>query len=197
VTVCSMARHRRHRPLDVRATDTNFHLPISMGRLFLADPTRSSPSRPNGFFMPGRVGCRAGLAAQARPYVQFIGPVRANTENSLMGCDRPDSINLAVEVTLEAAWRRSSTAEVGFPQTAAEAALATGHRDRSSGPHRGRRRRMLERGGQEGWADERRRRRLKGGATGGDLEEAPRGTGGGASKREGMPRWIERGPRRA
>jgi hypothetical protein len=41
--------------------------------------------QPDGIFVPGRVGRRAGLAAQARPYGLFFGPGRHDAENGPMG----------------------------------------------------------------------------------------------------------------
>jgi hypothetical protein len=43
--------------------------------------------RPDGFFMPSRVGCRAGLAAQAQPYGLFFGSGWHGDKNGLMGRD--------------------------------------------------------------------------------------------------------------
>jgi hypothetical protein len=52
--------------------------------------------RPDGSFVPGRVGRRAALVAQARPYGLFFGPCRAGGTNGLMGRDsgrvRPGTI---------------------------------------------------------------------------------------------------------
>jgi hypothetical protein len=39
-------------------------------------PMRPDAMRPDGFIVPGRVGRRAGRAAQARPYGMFFGPTR-------------------------------------------------------------------------------------------------------------------------
>jgi hypothetical protein len=51
--------------------------------------------RPSRFFVPGRVGRRAELAAQARPYDLFFGSGRHNVEDGPMGHDRPDTIELS------------------------------------------------------------------------------------------------------
>jgi hypothetical protein len=41
--------------------------------------------RPDRIFVPGRVGRRAQLAAQARPYSLFFGPGQHDAENGPMG----------------------------------------------------------------------------------------------------------------
>jgi hypothetical protein len=44
--------------------------------------------------VPGRVGRRAELAAQARPYDLFFGPGQHDVEDGPMGHDWPDTIEL-------------------------------------------------------------------------------------------------------
>jgi hypothetical protein len=48
-------------------------------------PMQPGTMQPDGIFVPGRVGRRAGLAAQARPYGLFFGPGRHDAENGPMG----------------------------------------------------------------------------------------------------------------
>jgi hypothetical protein len=51
---------------------------------------RPGTMRPDGFFVSGRVGRRAALAAQTRPDSLFFGPCRAGGTNGPTGCDRAD-----------------------------------------------------------------------------------------------------------
>jgi hypothetical protein len=111
---------------------------------------RPSTKRPSRFFVPGRVGCRAELAAQARPYDLFFGSYRHGAEDGPMGHDRPGTIDLGGGgETHRRRWQRSMPrAGRGWllaplcgraggwcaPSGVRRRQAGTGNRDRSSGP---------------------------------------------------------------
>jgi hypothetical protein len=139
--------------------------------------------RPDGFFVPGRAGRRAELAAQARPYGRFFGSGRHDAEDGPMGRDparhyrrRHGGEGHGTGGAWRSAWSelRRPTAQAGAARTPAPAAYLD-RGGRSSIP-------AATRGGRA--AGDRRQRRVEAEAGG----VCSRGGGGRRGGCSGAPR---------